>query len=482
MHLSVVSRILGLLLMLFSITQIPPILVSLFYNDGNWSSFAIALLLTLGAGVAIWIPARQNRRDLRNRDCFVVVTLFWTVLGTFGSLPFLLSPGLNLSFTDAVFESISGLTTTGATVITGLDLLPRSVLYYRQQLQWLGGLGIIAIAVAILPMLGIGGLQLYRAESPGPVKNDKLMPRVAETAKALVLIYLSLTVLCAMAYWLAGMSLFDAIGHSYATVAIGGFSTHDSSIAYFDSNLIDMLAVLFMVASGINFALHFFAWRHRTWTHYFQDTEFRFYIGLLLSISVITVLFLTISGTYAAEEAWIKGVFQVVSISTTTGFSSADVTAWPTFLPFLLFYMAIIGGCAGSPAGGIKVIRIVLIVKQGFREIERLVHPNAVIPIKLGRERVPDRVIEAVWGFFSVYVMSYMAMLLALLATDLDITTAFTAVGASINNLGPGLGDVAASYGDIPTMSKWILCFGMLLGRLEVFTLLVLFSPHFWRR
>ncbi|MEX2367713.1 MAG: potassium transporter TrkG, partial [Pseudohongiellaceae bacterium] len=329
---------------------------------------------------------------------------------------------------------------------------------------------------------GIGGMQLYRAESPGPVKDNKLLPRVAETAKALLLIYASLTVACAACYLLAGMSLFDAICHSYSTVAIGGFSTHDASIGFFNSYTVDLIATCFMLLAGVNFALHFSAWKHRSIRAYFQDPEFRFYMGIMITISMITVGFLILSGTYDSEQALVKGVFQVVSISTTTGFSSADFSAWPTFLPFLLFYMAIIGACAGSTGGGMKVIRILLIIKQGFREIERLIHPSAVIPVKLGKVRVPDRVIESVWGFFSVYVMAYMAMLLALLATGLDITTAFTAVGASINNLGPGLGDVAETFGNISSPAKWVLCLGMLLGRLEVFTLLVLFSPHFWRK
>ncbi|MBT6044355.1 MAG: potassium transporter [Gammaproteobacteria bacterium] len=481
MNLPVIFRILGVLLMLFSCTQIPPLLVSYYYNDGVIYSFLTTFILTFLSGFILWAPVMRNKKDLKTRDGFLVVTLFWTVLGSFGSFPFMFTESLNMSVTDSFFESISGLTTTGATVLSGLDELPRSILYYRQQLQWLGGMGIIAIAVAILPMLGIGGMQLYRAESPGPIKDNKLLPRVTETAKALLLIYISLTMLCALAYFLAGMSIFDAIGHSFATIAIGGFSTHDASIGYFDNVGIEMIATVFMLISGVNFALHFFAWEHKSLKHYFNDSEFKFYLGMLATIAVITVLFLFFSGTYEYKDAIFKGIFGVVSITTTTGFSTADFSAWPTFLPFLLFYMAIIGCCAGSTGGGMKVIRVVLIIKQGIREIEKLIHPNAVIPIKLGSQRVPDRVLESVWGFFSVYVMAYMAMLLALLAVDLDITTAFTAVGASINNLGPGLGDVAQNYGDIPDAAKWILCLGMLLGRLEVFTLLVLLSPHFWR-
>ena len=402
-------------------------------------------------------------------------------MGAFGCIPFMLSQTLQMSFTDAIFESVSGLTTTGATVLSNLDQLPKSILYYRQQLQWLGGMGIIAIAVAILPMLGIGGMQLYKAETPGPVKDNKLLPRVTETAKALLFLYVTLTAACAFAYYMAGMDAFDAIGHSFATIAIGGFSTHDASIGYFQSPTIELIAVFFMIISGINFALHFLALRTRSIKNYWPDTELKFYLLLIVGISAITVLFLILSGTYVPKDAVLKGIFAVVSIGTTTGFSSADFSSWPTFLPFLLFYMAIIGACAGSTGGGMKVIRIVLIIKQGFRELERLIHPSAVIPIKLGKTKVPDRVIESVWGFFSVYVMAYMTMLLVLLATGLDITTAFTAVGASINNLGPGLGDVAQTYGNMPSSSKWVLSLGMLLGRLEVFTLLVLLTPQFWR-
>jgi trk system potassium uptake protein TrkH len=481
MHSSVIFRILGILLMLFSLTLIPPIGLAYLFNDGTLSAFISAFLITFFSGLVFWLPAHNNRADLRTRDCFLIVTLFWTVLSTFGAIPFLVSDAVSMSVTDAIFESVSGLTTTGATVLSGLDQLPSTMLYYRQQLQWLGGMGIIAIAVAILPMLGIGGMQLYKAESPGPVKDNKLLPRVTETAKALLILYVTLTSICAVAYYLAGMSAFDAICHSYATIAIGGFSTHDASIGYFQNPAIEIIAVVFMVISGINFALHFLAIRTRSLRFYWPDTELRFYLSMLLTISIITVFFLALSDTYDFNEALLKGIFEVVSISTTTGFSSADFSAWPTFLPFMLFYMAIIGSCAGSTGGGMKVIRIVLIVKQGFRELKRLIHPNAVIPIKLGTNRVPDRVIESVWGFFSVYVMAYMTMLLALLSTGLDITTAFTAVGASINNLGPGLGEVAQTYGDMPSSSKWILCLGMLLGRLEVFTLLVLLTPEFWR-
>lgn len=483
MHISVVSRILGVLLMLFSLlAYLPSMLVSLIYGDGELTSFGFALMLTLGTGLIFWILTWRSRQQMRTRDGFLVVTMFWTVLSTFGSLPFLFSPDMGMTITDAIFESFSGLTTTGATVLTGLDYMPKSILFYRQQLQWLGGMGIVALAVAVLPMLGIGGMQLYRAESPGPVKNDNLVPRLAETAKALWYIYLGLTVLCALAYWAAGMSLFDAICHSFATVAIGGFSTYDASIGHFDSDTINMIAVLFMFLAGINFALHFTAWRHRSVSQYLKDPETRFYTAILFALAVFTISVLFLTETYNFKDAFIHGLFQTVSITTTTGFATADFSYWPLALPYVLIYASIVGACAGSTGGGMKVIRILLIFKQGSREIKRLIHPNAVITVKLGRNMVPDRIIESVWGFFAVYVLVYLILLIVLLAMGMDVVTAFSAVGACLNNLGPGLEGVAANYADISDPAKWVLCLAMLLGRLEIFTLLVLFMPMFWRR
>ncbi len=482
MHFAIIFRVFGILLMLFSITLLPPALVSLLYKDGAINAFIISFIIILVAGLSIWLPVYNNKQDLRTRDGFLVTALFWAVLGLAGSLPFILSDSTQLTFVDAVFESISGLTTTGATVIVGLDELPQSILFYRQQLQWLGGIGIIVIAVAILPMLGIGGMQLYRAETPGPVKDSKLTPRITQTAKALFFIYLSLTAACALSYWLAGMTLFDAVGHAFSTVAIGGFSTHDESMAFFDNPTILIIGIIFMVLSGINFALHFVAWRSRSLLHFFKDPECKFYFWCIFIGIVITVSYLYATNIYSFEESFLFGSFELVSILTTTGFGVADYSQWPTFLPFMLFMFALMGGCGGSTAGGIKVMRVMLICKQGIREIYRLIHPNAIIPVKVGNKPVPDRVIEAVWGFFAAYVISFMIMFLILLATGLDFLTAFSAMGACINNLGPGMGDVAAHYGNINTTAKWVLCFAMLLGRLEVFTLLVLLTPAFWRR
>ena len=482
MNWTVVQRILGLLLMMFSLTMLPPIIFSVYYDDHSWLPFVEGFGITLAAGFLFWLPVHRSKKDLRLRDGFLVVASFWTVLGTAGAAPLYFSDVLSLSFTDAVFESMSGLTTTGATVLTGLDNLPMSILYYRQQLQWLGGMGIIVLAVAVLPMLGVGGMQLYRAETPGPVKDTKLTPRITETAKALWYVYLAFTITCLIGYRLAGMGWFDALCHAFSTVAIGGFSTHDASIAYFNSAAIDFVAVFFMFLAGINFSLHFFAWRYVSVKHYFQDQEFRAYSFILLALStvVISMLFFY-RGFDDPFDTFLAGMFQAVSIATTTGFTTENFSMWPAALPALLIFASFVGGSAGSTAGGIKVIRWLLVYKQGVREIARLVHPNAEIPVKLGSKAVSPRVVEAVWGFFSVYIIVFGVMLLAMMSTGLDQVTAFSAVAATLNNLGPGLGDVASGFMSISDTAKWISVVGMLLGRLEIFTLLVLITPTFWR-
>lgn len=483
MQLLVIQRILGLLLVIFSSTLLPPIAVELYYQDGSALPFIEAFALTLVGGILLYLPVKNQKKELRLRDGFLVVVLFWSVLGVFGGLPFFLSDLPTLSVTDAVFESISGLTTTGATVIVGLDTLPHSLLFYRQELQWLGGMGIIVLAVAVLPMLGIGGMQLFRAETPGPVKDNKLTPRITETAKALWFIYLALTVACGLAYWAAGMTLFDAIAHAFSTVAIGGFSTHDASMGFFDSTAIELIAVVFMLLSGINFAIHFGAIRNRTLKPYWHDSEFKTYIGVLAAVSLVTIVYLQMTQTFSSTaESIVGGLFQVVSIGTTTGFTTAEYYSWPGFLPVLLLYVSFIGGCSGSTGGGIKVIRILLLVKQGARELKRLVHPNAQFAVKIGKKPLPEKVLEAVWGFFAAYFAISALMILLLMASGLDQETSFSAVAACLNNLGPGLGDVGQNFASINDFAKWVLCLAMLLGRLEIFTLLVLFTPAFWRK
>ncbi|MCW9024221.1 MAG: TrkH family potassium uptake protein [Gammaproteobacteria bacterium] len=484
MQLLVIQRIIGLLLMIFSSTMLPPMVVSIIYLDGNFEPFFDTFAITLITGIVLWLPVKNRRQELRLRDGFLVVVMFWAVLGLFGAIPFIISEQLDISATDAVFESLSGLTTTGATVLVGLDNLPHSILYYRQQLQWLGGMGIIVLAVAIMPMLGIGGMQLYRAETPGPVKDSKLTPRITETAKALWYIYLTLTIACASAYYMAGMEAFDAITHSFSTVAIGGFSTHDASMGHFiDMPMVEVVAIIFMFIAGINFALHFTAWRSRSLKYYFFDSEFKTYFSLMLIIMLITIVYLLYQGTFATtEETLIHGIFQVVSIGTTTGFTTEQYHLWPGFLPVLLLFTSFIGGCAGSTGGGMKVIRFLLLLRQGMREILRVIHPNAVITIKIGGKATPPRVIESVWGFFSAYVAAFSIIMLIMMLTGLDQVTAFSAVAATMNNLGPGLGEVALNYAGLEPVAKWVLCFAMLLGRLEIFTLLVLLTPSFWKK
>ncbi len=482
MRFKVIQKILGLLLSVFSLALVPPLFIAHWTRDGAGDAFAIAIGVTLTAGLMLWLPVRKVTQDMRLRDGFLVVVLFWTVLGFSGSIPFMLVDSLKMAPADAIFESMSGLTTTGATVIVGLDVLPPSILFYRQLLQWLGGMGIIVLAVAILPMLGVGGMQLYRAETPGPMKDSKLTPRITETAKALWYIYLSLTIACALAYFFAGMSLFDAVSHSFSTVAIGGFSTHDLSIGYFNSPLIEGVAIFFMFFAGVNFSLHFLCWRSRNLTYYFGDSEFKTYLALL------TVVFLLCASGLALTQfednpiqSFRIALFQAVSIGTTTGFTTSAFQLWPGFLPLLLIFSSFIGGCAGSTGGGIKVIRVLLLYKQGMREIHRLIHPNAVMTIKMGGRPVHGRVVDAVWGFFATYVAVFGLLLLSIMATGIDQITAFSAIAACLNNLGPGLGDVRYHYGDLSGVAKMILSAAMLLGRLEIFTLFVLFTPAFWR-
>ena len=482
MHIKMALRILGSLLMGFSLTMLPPMLVSWIFTDNSAAIFFNAFIYTFVSGFVLWLLFRKYKDEMRTKDGFLITVLFYLAIGVFGSIPFLEQQGAGLDIPDALFESFSGFTTTGATVITHLDDLPPSILYYRQQLQWLGGMGIIVLAVAILPMLGIGGMQLYRAETPGPVKDSKLTPRIQQTAVALWSIYLGLTTICAIAYWLAGMSMFDAICHSFSTVAIGGFSTHDASIGYFNSPVIESVAIVFMLISGINFSLHFFAVRDKSILHYFKDDEVKSYLLILLVSTAVVSALLAYSHTYEGITAFRLAIFEVVSIFTTTGFATADFSHWPGILPIMIFFGAFIGACAGSTGGGMKVIRVLLICKQGLREIHRLIHPNAIFPVKVNRHRVPSNVIEAIWGFFSIYVIVFLFMHLAMMATGMDSLTAFSAVGAAINNLGPGLGDVSQHYADITDSAKLLLCFTMVLGRLEIFTLLVLFSPMFWRK
>ncbi len=482
MHATTVQRVLGLLLALFSLTQLPPLAVALHYIDGQAGAFALAGLVIAASGLVIWWPARNDRRELRLRDGFLVAAMFWLGLGTFGSLPLLFTHAPEMSVADAVFETVSGLTTTGATTLTGLDDLPRSVLYYRAQLQWLGGMGIVVLAVAILPMLGVGGMQLYRAETPGPLKDTKLTPRITETAKALWLIYLGLTIACITAYWLAGMTPFDAVAHAFTTVSTGGYSTHDASLGWFRSALIEGIAIVFMFLAGVNFALHFAALRSRAPKLYWRDPEFHAFTALVALLLITVSATLALSGEYRDPLSALRyGGFQVVSLITSTGYGTTSFAGWPGSLPLLLILISFIGGCGGSTAGGMKVMRWQLLYAQSVREIRQLVHPHAEIPVRLGPVVVERRVIEAVWGFCVGYIILFGLLMLALMASGLDQVSAFSALATCINNMGPALGQVAADFSSVNAAGKWICIIAMLLGRLEVFTLLVLLAPSFWR-
>tara|TARA_Y100000768_G_C23985261_1_gene688426 strand:- start:2062 stop:3510 length:1449 start_codon:yes stop_codon:yes gene_type:complete len=475
------TRILGTLLMLFSFAQLFPGFLAYFFEEREFIyNFVVTGFITFLIGCFLFFLASEKNGDLRTKDGFIITIFFWTVLGFFGSIPFYLAELDGVSYIDSLFESISGLTTTGATVLIGLDDMPRSLLFYRQLLQWLGGMGIIVLAVAVLPLLGVGGMQLYKAETPGPMKDSKLTPRITETAKALWFVYLSMTISCSILYKYFGMSWFDAVCHAFSTISIGGFSTHDDSFAFFDNSGLRWTAIIFMVISGINFALHYLAWTKKRLFHYFYDSEVKLYLSLLASTALITYMTLYFSENIY-DEMIVDSVFQAVSIGTTTGFLTSNYSSWPLFVPIMLLIAAFIGACAGSTGGGIKVIRALILIRQGSSEITKLIHPNAVVTIKFGKKSLDPRVSESVWGFFAVYVATFLMILMFLLSQNNDFLTAFSAVGATLNNLGPGLGAVSENYKDLTDWSKLVLCIAMLLGRLEIFTLLLLFTPAFWR-
>ena len=483
MQLSIVSKTIGLLLMVFSFAQIPPIIIDLIYSEGEYLSFVYSFALTVLGGLILWWPFKGVKKEFRLREGVLIVVCFWIVLSLFGTLPFLITDSIsNLSFSDAFFESMSGLTTTGATVLSQLDDLPKSILFYRQQLQWLGGMGIIVLAVAVLPLLGVGGMELYHAESSG-IAKDRLTPKLRNTAIALWKIYLSLTLLCAVGYFLSGMSIFDAISHSFSTVAIGGFSTHDGSIGYFNSAAIESIAMIFMFLAGINFSLHFVAWNNRSLVDYIKDSEFKTYAMVLICSSIIVIAVLSLNGQYDNPNETIRhSLFQTISIATTTGFTSQNYGSWPAAIPVFLIMMSFIGACVGSTGGGIKVVRILVMFRLGMKEIHKFIRPNAQVSVKLNKSSINEKALVSVLGFFSLYAISFFIILMLLMFAGLDQVTAYSATAATMNNLGPGLGDVAQNYGSVGEAAKWILSFSMLIGRLEVLTIIAIFHRAFWRQ
>lgn len=476
---------LGLLLVMFSMAYLMPVITSLIYGDQTMLlDFLLAMLWTASAGVLMWMLTRHHRGELSIRHGYLLVVTMWTAMPLFATIPLLLAiPGL--SFTDAYFESMSGMTTTGATVLVGLDRLPPAINVWRHEMEWLGGLGIIVLAVAVLPLLGIGGRQLFRAETPGPMKDAALTPRIADTARNLWAVYLAMTVVCIGALKWAGMDWLDAVCHGFSTMGLGGFSTHDTSVGHFNSPLIEFVMVVFMLVATVNFATHFLALRSRSLHVYRYDTEAKAAIGLLLSSCLGIALFLWWNGVYPEFLTALRhATFNVVSIGASSGFASVDYAQWPIFAPLWMLFVGCIAASSGSTGGGIKMIRTLVLFKQAGREFLRLLHPSVVNPMKIGGQVVPNNIVFAVLGFIFLYFATAATLLFVLLISGMDFLSAFSAVLACINNFGPGLGQVgpASNYQSLSDFQTWVCAFGMLVGRLEIFTVLILFTPHFWRR
>jgi len=480
-----VIHALGLLLVVFSLTYILPIITAFLYGDATLLlDFLLAMLWTAFAGVLMWMLTRRFRGELSIRHGYLLVVTMWTAMPLFATIPLLLViPGLSL--TDAYFETMSGMTTTGATVLTGLDNLPPAINIWRHELNWLGGLGIIVLAVAVLPLLGIGGRQLFKAETPGPMKDAALTPRIADTARNLWVVYVVVTLLCVASLKWAGMNWLDAVCHAFSAMGLGGFSTHDASVGYFNSPLIEMVMVVFMLFAVVNFATHFLAWRGKSVSIYGHDAEAVAALGLILASCAGIAFFLWWSGSYASLMSALRyATFNVVSIATSSGYASTDYAQWPIFAPLWMMFLTAIAASSGSTGGGIKMIRTLVLVKQAGREFLKLLHPAAVNPMKIGGHVVPNNIVFAVLGFIFLYFMVIVTLTFILLISGMDFISAFTAVLASVNNCGPGLGTVgpASNYQGLTDFQTWVCTFGMLVGRLEIFTVLILFTPRFWQR
>ena len=473
-----ILNLFSILVLFFSFSFLFPIIVSLIYEDGALHLFVKTLVIVASLGFIGLFFTRNIKNELSQKDGFLIIVMFWIVLSSAGSVPFYLS---GMTAVDSFFESMSGITTTGATVIANIDVLPESILFYRQLLQWMGGMGLIVLAIAVMPLLGIGGGQLYKTEIPGAMKEQKLTPRIKETAQALWVIYLGLTIVCCFLYYISGMTFFDAISHSMSTVAIGGFSTHNESIGFFNSISIELVCMTFMLLSAFSFTLHYFAIYKRKPLKYIYDPELRFFISIIALILVFSLLINAVSDLESGPT-FRELSFHAISMVTTTGFSSSSSTEWPFSISFLLLVGAFIGACSGSVGGGVKSWRVMIMLNHAYSNIMKIIHPNSVISLKIGSRNVGDDVATSVWGFFSIYVISFVLLLVAVLTTGLDLESAFSAVGACLNNLGPGLGSVSENYANINSASKGILAFAMLLGRLEIFTLLVIITPMFWAK
>jgi trk system potassium uptake protein TrkH len=479
-----VAHVLGLMMAFFGLLYLLPIAWSLGVQDGAVMDFVIAAAINAVAGLAVATATRRFRRELKPRDGFLLVTLSWVLMSGSATIPLMIALP-DLSFTDAYFEAMSGLTTTGSTVLNHLDNLPQSINLWRHTLHWIGGIGIIVLVVAVLPLLGVGGMQLYKAETPGPVKDEKLTPRITETAKALWFTYLAITAAGVIGLRVAGMDWFDSICHGFSAIALGGFSTHDVSVGYFESFAVELVLIVIMVVAALNFSRHFLAFRNLSFAPYKKDSEGKAVLIVLGASVVLVSILLWIDGTYpTGMEGFRHSVFNVVSIATTTGFVTEDYEKWPAFLPVWLLFLSCITCSTGSTGGGIKMFRTLLLVRQARRELKLLVHPSAVIPIRIGGQAIPDRVVYSVLAFIFLYFGVILVLTFAQLATGLDLVSSFSSVVGSINNVGPGLGAVGPStnFSALTDTQTWICTAGMLIGRLEIFSVLVLFTAHFWRK
>lgn len=476
----IIIQILGILLIIegsFMFTGIP---FSMYYCESKCLSLLYSGLITLSSGFLIWFVSRKANRNIGKREGYIIVSLAWVVISLFGTIPYLLSNSIP-SFTNAFFETISGFTTTGATVLTDIESVPKGILFWRSMTHWIGGMGIIVLSVAILPLLGIGGMQLFVAEMPG-ITPDKLHPRITETAKRLWLIYVSLTFFETILLMFGGLTFFDALCHSFGTVSTGGFSTKNASLAEFSSYL-QYVVIIFMLLSGTNFTLHYLG-IHRKFREIWKNEEFRYYVLFTAGFSIVIGIFLAIYSDRAIEESFRDALFQVVAIVTTTGFVTSDYLTWPVSLWIIIFLLMFIGGSAGSTGGGIKIARQILLLKNSALEFKRMIHPKAVIPIRFSGKAVSPEIMHLVMAFFLFYVLTFFAGTFVLTLLGLDFDTAIGTAIASIGNIGPGIGGVGPieNYSGLPIAAKWISAFLMLLGRLELFTILILFSPSFWKK
>jgi trk system potassium uptake protein TrkH len=476
-------RVFGVLLMGFALTMLVPLALSWLWHDGAESAYDEAFLLTFGCGLFLWWLTHREKHDLKVRDGFLMVAMVWTLLPVFAGLPLMLQ--LNVSFTDAYFEAVSGLTTTGATVLPNLDQLPPSINLWRGLMVWLGGMGLIVLAVAVLPLLGIGGRQMFKAETPGPMKDSQLTPRLTHTAKGLWIVYGGITLACIVSLHLAGMSWFDAVMHSFSTMGLGGFSSHDASFGFWDSPAIEAVTIIFMLVAGINFATHFLAVHGRTLKPYRHDPEIFWYLVVTLGSVLGIAIYLDVQEVYPNFGTALRfSAFNVVSIATTTGFANTDYNLWPIFAPLWMLFLCSFATSAGSTGGGIKMMRAIILYKQVYRELVRAMHPNAVWPVRVGGSVVPQNVLTAVLAFGFAYMCIIVALTLLMAFSGLDVVTAFSAVVASFNNTGPGLNQVgpATTFEVLTDFQTWVCTIAMLLGRLEIFTLLVVLTPAFWKK